>query len=459
MAQIENKTIDEIQVGDSCFLERRLTRDDIHLFAIMSGDVNPAHLDDDYAQKSIFHEVIAHGMWGGALISTVLGTQLPGPGTIYLEQTLKFKRPVTLGDVVRVTLRVLQKNTENRRVTFECLCTNQKQEVVISGEATVLAPSHKISRPVPHLPEIRMMGQKHWTALLMQVKEMPVVKAVVVHPVSPMALEGVLMAARAGIIDPILVGPKERIRQAAMEANLDMDTLEIIDTPHSHASASRAVSMARQGDVQTVINGSLPVKELFQAVLHPETGLRTDKRASHVFAYDVPTYDKMIYITDAGITPFPTLENKRDIIQNAIDLVRRVAHVPPKVAILAASDEISAALPSTIDAATLCKMAERNQIKGGILDGPLAFDSAISPSAAKYSKLNSPVAGQADILVAPDLESAHLLAKQLEHLADAKGAGIIIGTRVPVILPTHAEDAFARMASCALATLMIAKAV
>ncbi|MBF0424152.1 MAG: bifunctional enoyl-CoA hydratase/phosphate acetyltransferase, partial [Magnetococcales bacterium] len=249
--------------------------------------------------------------------------------------------------------------------------------------------------------------------------------------------------------------PEARIRHAATQAKLDIDRIQIVDTPHSHASAARAVSMARQGEIQTLINGSLQVKELFQAVLHPETGLRTDKRASHVFAYDVPTYDKMIYITDAGITPFPTMNDKRDIIQNAINLVGKVTREPPKVAILAASDEINDALPSTIDAAALCKMAERGQIIGGILEGPLAFDTAISPSAAQYRKLTSAVAGQADILVAPDLESAHLLAKQLEHLADAKGAGIIVGTRVPVILPTHSEDAFARMASCAMAALTI----
>ena len=455
MDTIENRTFDEIQVGDSACLQRRLTARDIKLFAVMSGDVNPAHVDEDYAKSSRFHEVIAHGMWGGSLISTVLGTQLPGPGTIYLGQTLRFKRPVGLGDQVTVTVTVKEKDPEKSRLIFDCLCLNQEGETVISGEAEVLAPTQKISRPRTILPNVHLSERAHLHRLLEAVKRRNPVRTAVVHPVDRSSLLGAIAAAEAELIIPILIGPEHRIRTIAEQEGLDLQPYTLMTTEHSHAAAAKAVTMARGGEVNALMKGSLHTDELMRAVVDKKVGLRTERRISHVFAFDVPTYTKPLFITDAAINIYPTLAHKRDIIQNAIDLAHALAIERPKVAILSAIETIAPSITSTLDAAALCKMADRGQITGGIADGPLAFDNAVSLEAAHIKGITSPVAGQADILVVPDLEAGNMLAKQLEYLADAEGAGIVLGARVPIILTSRADDTITRLASCAIAIMLV----
>lgn len=451
---IENRTFDELAVGDSATLERRLTMDDIKLFAIMSGDVNPAHVDEDFAKSSRFQEIIAHGMWGGALISTVLGTEMPGPGTIYLGQTLRFRAPVGLGDVLKVTVRVREKDDEKKRVTFDCFCTNQDGRHVIEGVAEVLAPTEKIRRARTIMPRVRLAERAKLHELLDAATQPEPVAMAVVHPVDEQALLGALESAQAGLIVPVLVGPEARIRQAADAAEVDISGFRIIDVPHSHAAAEQAVALARSGAVQAIMKGSLHSDELLREVVRRNSGLRTERRISHVSAFDVPTYPRPLFITDAGINIAPTLEEKVDIVQNAIDLAHAIGIAQPRVAILSAIETVNPRIRSTVEAAALCKMAERGQISGAVLDGPLAFDNAVSETAAATKGIVSEVAGRADILVAPDLEAANMLVKQLTYLADASGAGLVVGARVPIVLTSRADDAITRMASCALALLL-----
>jgi len=450
---IENRTFNEIQIGESASLLRRLTMQDIKLFAIMSGDVNPAHVDEDYAKSSSFHEIIAHGLWGGALISTVLGTQLPGPGTIYLSQSLRFKRPVGLGDALQVTVTAREKIAGKNKIIFDCQCMNQDTQVVITGEAEVIAPTEKIRRPRALLPDIWLAERTHLHQLLHAARQLPPVRAAIVHPIDDFALSTAVEAAEAKIIIPVLVGPRRKIRDAAERKGVDISKYDLIETEHSNAAAAEAVAMARRGEVEALIKGSLSLDELLAAVTAPEAGLRTERVLSHVYVFDVPTYPRAVFITDAGINAYPSLSEKRDIVQNAIDLAHALGIAEPKTAILSAVETVTSKIPSTLDAAALCKMAERKQITGGVVDGPLPFDAAISEISARAKGLTSTVAGQADILVAPDLESASLLAQQLDFLADGEGAGVLLGARVPIALPT--QDNLSRLVSCAVACLMV----
>ena len=455
MQFIENKTYDEIGVGDHAALVRTLTARDISLFAVMSGDVNPAHVDADYARDDMFHHVIAHGMWGGALISTVLGTELPGPGTIFLDQSLKFEAPVALGDTVTVRVEVTEKLTEGR-LLLACTCRNQHGKMVIEGVAKVIAPSDKVRRRRVLLPTVRLHTPgAHYARLIAAVAPMAPIQTAIVHPCDALSLEAAFDGADKGMITPVLVGPRAKVQAAAQAAGRNLDTYRFIDAPHSHAAAAAAVALVRNGTVAALMKGALHTDELMEAVLDPHLGLRTERRMSHVYVLDVPTYSKPLLITDAAINVAPDLNAKRDIVQNAIDLAHALGIEIPKVAILSAVETVTPRMSSTVDAAALCKMADRGQITGGMLDGPLAFDNAISPAAALAKGIVSRVAGCADILVAPDLESANMMAKQLIYLADADAAGIVLGARVPIILTSRADSAASRLASCALAQLFI----
>ena len=455
MERIENRTFAELNPGDTASLVRTLTQKDIALFAAMSGDVNPAHVDEDFAKTDLFHRVVAHGMWGASLISTVLGTQLPGPGTIYVGQSLQFRRPIGLGDTITVSLKVTEKNPQNNHVTFECCASNQNGEPVITGTAEVIAPSEKTSRPriVPPGILLREKG-RHYERMIAMTRDLAPIRTAVVHPVDTPSLLGAVEAERAKMIVPILVGPEHKIRAAASQAKIDLTPYEIVSTPHSDAAAAEAVRMARAGEVEALMKGALHTDELMHAVVDGALGLRTKRRISHVFGIDLPGYPRPLFVTDAAVNVYPTLADKRDIIQNAIDLAHALGIHEPRVAILSAVETVTEKIRSTLDAAALCKMADRGQIRGGILDGPLAFDNAVSLEAAKTKGIVSPVAGRADIFVAPDMEAGNMLAKQLEYLADAQIAGIVLGARVPIILTSRADNTLARLGSCALALLL-----
>jgi phosphate acetyltransferase len=302
-----------------------------------------------------------------------------------------------------------------------------------------------------------MTGHPKLEALVARCASLPPLPTAVVHPCDVPSLDGALRAAEAGLIAPILVGPQSRIRAIALQAGLDLGTWTIIDTPHSHASAERAVALVREGGAAALMKGSLHTDELMAAVVAKDTGLRTARRVSHVFVMDVPTYAKLLLITDAAVNILPSLDDKADIIANAIELAQALGIATPKVAILSAVETVTAKLPSTIEAAALCKMAERGQIKGGLLDGPLAFDNAISQEAARTKGITSDVAGDADILLVPDLEAGNMLAKTLTFLGGADAGGIVLGARVPIVLTSRADSGAARMASCAIAVLQASR--
>jgi phosphotransacetylase len=289
--------------------------------------------------------------------------------------------------------------------------------------------------------------------VLARCRSLEPIATAVAHPCESTALAGAIDAAAQGLITPILVGPAAKIREVAAASGIDIGSVRIVDAPHSHASAAAAVALVRQGEAELLKKGSLHTDELLGAVVARETGLRTGRRLSHAFIMDVPTYHKVLVVTDAAINIAPTLEEKADICQNAIDLCVSLGVTRPKVAILAAVETINSKMPATLDAAALCKMAERGQIKSGVLDGPLAFDNAISREAARTKGITSEVAGDPDILLAPDLEAANILAKNLTFLANADSAGIVLGARVPIILTSRADSVRARIASCAVAML------
>jgi phosphate acetyltransferase len=292
--------------------------------------------------------------------------------------------------------------------------------------------------------------------LIAAAKRVPAAKAVVVHPCDETSLRGAVEAAQAGLIEPLLVGPEARIRNVAREQKIDIAKFEVVDAAHSHAAAARAVELVRAGRGDLLMKGSLHTDELMREVTASGTGLRTERRISHVFVMDVPTYADTLFITDAAINILPDLDAKRDIVQNAVDLFTAIGFGTPRVAILSAVETVTSKIPATIEAAALCKMAERGQITGAVLDGPLAFDNAIDPQAARIKGIQSAVAGKAQILVVPDLEAGNMLAKNLIYLAKADSAGLVLGARVPIVLTSRADSVRSRMASCAVAVLYAA---
>ena|SRR5579871_3045452 len=297
--------------------------------------------------------------------------------------------------------------------------------------------------------------RKGYDQLIADARKMPPIATAVAHPCEESVLRAVAEGASLGLIRPILVGPREKIMFVASEHGIDLGDTPIVDVPHSHAAAARAVELVRRGEAEILMKGSLHTDELMAEVVARETGLRTERRISHVFIMDVPTYHKPLFVTDAAVNIFPTLDDKVDICQNAIDLALGLGVTTPKVAILSAVETVTAKIPSTLDAACLCKMAERGQIRGGVLDGPLAFDNAISAEAAATKGIHSPVSGDPDILVVPDLDAGNMLAKQLTFLVGADAAGLVLGARVPIVLTSRADSVRTKLASMGVAMLLV----
>jgi phosphate acetyltransferase len=452
METLENRTYDEIRPGDSARLERRLSERDIDLFAAVSGDLNPTHLCSDFAESGEYGRIVGHSMWGGALFSNLLGNVLPGPGTTYRSQSLNFHRPLAVGDTLTVSVTAKEKRQDGV-VVFDCQGVNQAGQSVITGTAEVVAPKEKVRIERPDMPGVTVTDHEDYEKLIARCASLEPIPTAVAHPCDHSSLAGALEAGRQGLIVPVLVGPEEKIRALAEAHQMDLTGLRIVDAPHSHAAAAAAVKLIQEGQAEMLMKGSLHTDELMAAVVSSAAGLRTERRISHAFVMDVPTYPKILIVTDAAINITPDLEAKRDICQNAIDLAHVLGVDQPKVAILSAVETVTTKIPSTLEAASLCKMADRGQITGGVLDGPLAMDNAISPEAARTKGIRSLVAGVADILLAPDLEAGNILAKQLTFLARADAAGVVLGARVPVILTSRADDVRTRMASCAVAML------
>ncbi|MBU3667275.1 MAG: bifunctional enoyl-CoA hydratase/phosphate acetyltransferase [Rhodocyclaceae bacterium] len=452
---VENRPFSELKIGDSATVTRTVTLDDLRLFAAATGDANPAMIDPQFADSSIYREVVANGMWSGAMLVNLLGCQLPGLGTILVDQNLRFLRPIMVGDTATFKVTVERKYERTQHVLFDAEVILESGLRAITGTLEVLAPTEKIIRPRISVPEVILSNRdERLQAFLNQAKGLDPVVTAIAHPCDRESLRGAILAAEYGLIEPILVAPAARLEKIADEAGLNISRYRIIDTAYSQESARVAVELVRNGEAEALMKGSLHTDELMSAVVNRETGLRTARRLSHVFRMEVETYAKPILITDAAINIHPDLDAKVDIIQNAIDLAHVLGIAEPRVAILSAVETVNPKIQSTLDAAALCKMADRRQITGGVLDGPLAFDNAISADAARSKGIKSPVSGLADILVVPDLESGNMLAKQLEYLASAVPAGIVLGAKAPIVLTSRADNAETRMASCVIAVLM-----
>jgi phosphate acetyltransferase len=449
---ISNKIFDEINLGDSVSMSRTLTKKDINLFGMLSGDMNPTHFSDEYAKLLLERQKLCgHSMWGGSLISSLLGNDLPGPGTLYKSQNLEFHEAVEMGDALTVSVTVKEKRPDDRTLVFDCLAVNQRGDKIITGTAVVKAPSKKAAGLKLTIENAPLQHRQTFEKFIKRCQRLDPISVAVCHPCEKTALQGAIDAAEAELIEPVLVGPEMKIRAIADEIGVDISPYRMVDTRHSHASAAKAVFLCRSGETEALMKGSLHTDELMREVARSETGLRTERRISHVFVLDVPSYPRPFFITDAAINIYPNLEDKVDILKNAIDLAHALGLDKPKVAILSAVETIYPKIPSTIEAAALCKMADRGQITGAVLDGPLAFDNAISKEAALIKGIVSPVAGEADIFLVPDLEAGNMLAKQLCYLGNAEAAGIVLGARVPIILTSRADSASARLASCAVA--------
>ncbi len=359
------------------------------------------------------------------------------------------------GDLVTARVQVVGKSSATRKVSLQCDCT-VSGGVLLCGVVEWNAPTaDSPSSDAASLDTARCAGGTSLRNLIEDARRTAPIRTAVVHPCDGISMWGALEGMRAGLIVPIFVGPLSKMRRVAVESNCDISQVKMIDVPHSHAAAEHVVQMARQGMVDALMKGSLHTNELMAAVVDREKGLCTDRRISHVFVIRIPHYHKPLLLTDAAININPDLEVKRDIVRNAIDFAHVLGIMNPKVALLAAVETVSAKMPSTVDAAALCKMAERGQITGGLLDGPLAFDNAVSTAAARTKGISSRVSGDADILVVPDLEAGNLLAKQLVYFAEADIAGLVLGARLPIVLTSRADDVAARLASCALAKLMV----
>jgi phosphate acetyltransferase len=447
---------DDVKIGETATAKRLVDIEAVKTFAVLSGDLNPTHVDEAYAKEHRQGRLMAHSVWNAALVSSLLGNELPGPGTRFVSQELHFEKPIFAGDWLEVAITVVSKDPLTRTIKFDCRVTNEQSEIVAQGAAVVSPPAEQITLPRPDVGKVSIQTHDKFQALISRAKLLPRVTAAVVFPCSDAALEATVDAAVAGLIEPILVGPATRIRALALELGLHVDNFRLIDVQDSAAAAASAVSLVRAGDAQLLMKGSLHTDEFLGAVVRRETGLRTARRLSHVFLMDVPTYHKLIMVTDAAINIVPGLEEKRDILQNAIDLAHALYDRDPKVAILSALETINPRIVSTLDAAALCKMADRGQITGAIVDGPLAMDNAINREAANIKGINSVVAGDADILLVPDLEAGNILAKQLTFMANADAAGIVLGARIPIILTSRADSVRARITSCAIAVLLVA---
>jgi phosphotransacetylase len=433
----------DVFVGLTASAEHVLQERGFDLAAALFGapDADKARLPD-----------AAYALIVQGLVLDFAARRLPGPGAEVLAVALRFLADPAVGD--RVTATGTARPTEDTAeigIGVEC-----QRGRLAEGSVTLRLPAQPVTLRPEARPDIVLHRHKHLERLMARSAEAPPLSAAVAWPCDRDSLLGAVEAMRHGALRPILVGPRAAIEAAARAADTSLEGCELVEAEDPHAAATAAARLCRDGRAEALMKGSLHTDELMAAVVAREGGLRGTRRISHVFAMDVPSYPKPLFITDAAINIAPDLATKADIIQNAVDMLRALGLAQPKVAILSAVETVNPKIPGTLDAAVLCKMADRGQITGAVLDGPLAFDNAISRAAAAVKKIASPVAGEADVLVAPDLEAGNMLAKQLSYLAGADSAGIVLGARVPVILTSRADSVTSRLASVAIAQLLAA---
>lgn len=452
MTIFENVPFDELEVGMEAENRRLCVADDLYVFAHASGNLNPLHLPKEDGDKDGKPEAVAPSFWVGSLISSVLGNKLPGPGTLYKSQTLRFLGRAHAGDELVARVKLIRK-TDERSAIFETTVALADGTVLVEGEAEVFAPTEKHSFDIHDVPGLTVESHRHFDKLLEMAEPIPAVRMAVVAPEEENSLRGALMAAKHTLIIPILIGNAAKIRSVAEQNGLSLDGIDIVDCATHPEAAQTAVTMVHEGRAGAIMKGYLHTDDLLRPILRTNGGLKTGRRISHIFVMDVPGLNHLLLVTDAAINIAPDLPTKVDIVQNAIDLAQSLGIETPKVGVLSAVETINPQIPSTLDAAALSKMAERGQITGGMVDGPLAMDNAVSLSAARTKGLKSLVAGQAEILVAPNLESGNMLAKELSFIAHAEAAGVVIGARCPIVLNSRSDSDKSRLASCAVAAL------
>jgi phosphate butyryltransferase len=450
---VRNTTWDELEVGATAALDRTCTAQDMFLFAHVSGNLNPVTLPSSPDQASQ-GEPVAPSLWVGSLVSAVLGNLLPGPGTVYRAQSFNFVERVRIGSRLRIEVKCIEKR-EKPLALFETTVREEDGRVVVQGIAEVDAPLTTIVTEAQDLPNIILDDHDHFAPLIAVAKRLPPLPTAVLGPDDRHALGGAVLSAEEGLIVPILVGDGGRIRAAAKDLGVDIGRFELIDVSDDREASKRAVALVNTGKAAALMKGNVSAEALLGAVMKRDGGLRGVRRLSHAFVLDVPTLDHLLFITDCAINISPDLATKVDIVQNGIDLARACGIETPRVGVLSAVETVNPNIPSTLDAAALSKMAERGQIKGGIVDGPLAMDNAMDVTAARTKGITSLVAGRAEVLIVPNLEAGNMLAKELTFVARAESAGLVVGARVPIILTSRADNDRARLASCALAQLYI----
>jgi phosphate butyryltransferase len=449
---LTNRTFAELQPGETAELRRIITPDDLYVFAAASGNYNPMHLPQTDVDGDGKAENIAPGMFVASQISAVLGMLLPGAGTLYRRQVLDFHARAHAGDEVLCRVKVVEKLADGV-VRMETQVVRASDEaLIVSGEAVVIAPQEKFDREDVEVPGLLVQRHRHFETLLERARPLPALPVAVVCPHDGNSLGGALLAAKETIITPILIGREDKIRAAALTLEADLSGFEIINVVGDVAAAAISCQLVHEGRAGAVMKGHLHTDDLLRPMLDKATGLRVGRRFTHVFVMDVPGRPEPVMVTDAAINIAPDLATKVDIVQNAIDLALSLG-MEPRVGVLSAVETVNPAIQSSIDAALLSKMAERGQITGGQVDGPLAMDNAVDQGAARGKGLKGLVAGQANILVVPGIDAGNMLAKQLSFVSHAEGAGLVLGARVPVILNSRSDSAMSRLASCAVAAL------
>lgn len=450
---MQNIPYDDLRVGMEAEATRICLADDLYVFANTSGNLNPLHLPKADGDGDGEPESVAPSMWVASLISGVLGSKLPGPGTLYHAQSLNFVGRARAGETLIAKVRLIAKEA-NGHVRFDTWVETDDGTRIVEGEAIVIAPKDLVHFDANDVPGLTVQRHRHFDSLLELAEPLPAIPTAVVAPEKPDALAGAILAARHTLIEPILIGHPDRIAEAAAEEGVDLAQYRVVEARDHRIAAQMAVQMVLKKQAAAVMKGHLHTDILLSEVLKRDGGLRRGgRRLSHVFVMDVPGLSHLLMVTDAAINITPDLQTKADICQNAIDLAVSLGIEQPKVGVLSAIETVNPAIPSTLDAAILSKMAERGQITGGLVDGPLAMDNAINLGAAMTKGITSLVAGRADILVAPNMEAGNMLAKELTFLAQAQAGGLVMGAKCPIILTSRSDDEKSRLASCAIAAL------
>ncbi len=454
MTSLKNTPWDQLEIGMEAEVRRVCRADDFFVFANITGNMNPKHFPrmKELEGDAALHEPVAPAMWVSTLISSALGNRLPGPGTLYKSQKVEFFERAHAGDEVIVRVKLIAK-LDNHVARFEARVDTAEGKKLLRGEAEVYAPTAPMDYNVDDIPGLLVEKHVHFDKLLAEAEPLPPMKTAVVAPDEGDSLLGALLAADHTIIEPILIGDEAKIRAAAEDMGRDISMFEVVHEPNHKMAAALGVRLVNEGRAQALMKGNLHTDVLLSEVVKRDGGLRTGRRLSHVFVMDVPGLTHLLLISDAAINIAPDLETKVDITQNAIDLAHALGMDVPKVGILSAVETVTPKISSTLDAAALSKMAERGQITGAVVDGPLAMDNAINIEAARTKGIRSLVAGQAEILIAPNMESANMLAKLLTFVAHAEAGGVVVGAKCPLILTSRADDDKARLASCAVAAL------